>query len=295
LGLMFNGILKIPMQFVILFIGVMVFVFYIFIKPPIYFNKAETAEVRESEYSGEMELLDSQHEQLFQTKREQTYALIEAIDGNDEEGILKIKEDIAKTDAASKEVKEQVKVLIHKVNPDASTRDTDYVFITFVMDHLPHGLIGILLAVIFSAAMSSSSSELNALASTTTVDLYKRSIVKDKSPAHYLRASKLITFLWGAFAILFATFASRAENLIQFVNIIGSIFYGTILGIFLIAFYIKKIQGGAAFWAAIITQLIVIYLYFFTDIAFLLYNIIGCVLVIAFASIFQLFNRTNRQ
>ena len=158
------------------------------------------------------------------------------------------------------------------------------------MDHLPHGLIGLLLAVIFSAAMSSSSSELNALASTSTVDIYKRSLAQNKSDRHYLNASKMSTLIWGIFAIMFATLATKAENLIQFVNIVGSIFYGTVLGIFLTAFYIKYVKGTAVFWAGVIGQLIVLYCYFFTNIAFLLYNIIGCVLVVVLGLIFQKFH-----
>ena len=191
-----------------------------------------------------------------------------------------MQQEIAQTDADSKKNKAEVYSLIKKVNPDAEQRDTDYVFITFIMDHLPHGLIGLLLAVIFSAAMSSTSSELNALASTTTIDIYKRSFAKKRSDKHYLDVSRLLTLLWGILAILFATFASKAETLIEYVNIVGSLFYGTILGIFLSAFYFKKIGGNAVFWAAIISESTVIFLFVFTDVAYLLFNIIGCVLVI---------------
>lgn len=280
LGLLFNGLLKIPMQFIILFIGVMVFVFYLFVQPPVYFNKTETNKLLDTEYKSDYINLQNTHSRLFEIKKNQTYALVDAINRNDERAIEQLQQEIAQTDADSKKNKAEVYSLIKKVNPDAEQRDTDYVFITFIMDHLPHGLIGLLLAVIFSAAMSSTSSELNALASTTTIDIYKRSVAKNRSDKHYLNASKLLTLLWGILAILFATFASKAENLIQFVNIVGSLFYGTILGIFLSAFYIKKIEGNAVFWAAIIAESIVLSLFFFTDIAYLLYNIIGCVLVI---------------
>ncbi|MCH7512754.1 MAG: sodium:solute symporter [Bacteroidetes bacterium] len=280
LGLLFNGLLKIPMQFIILFIGVMVFVFYLFVQPPVYFNKTETNKLLDTEYKSDYINLQNTHSRLFEIKKNQTYALVDAINRNDERAIEQLQQEIAQTDADSKKNKAEVYSLIKKVNPDAEQRDTDYVFITFIMDHLPHGLIGLLLAVIFSAAMSSTSSELNALASTTTIDIYKRSVAKKRSDKHYLNASKLLTLLWGILAILFATFASKAENLIQFVNIVGSLFYGTILGIFLSAFYIKKIEGNAVFWAAIIAESIVLSLFFFTDIAYLLYNIIGCVLVI---------------
>ena len=285
------------MQFIILFIGVMVFVFYLFVQPPVYFNKTETDNLLDSEYKSDYINLQNTHSRLFEIKKNQTYSLVDAINRNDESAIEQLQQEIAQTDTVSKKVKAEVYSLIKKVNPDAEQRDTDYVFITFIMDHLPHGLIGLLLAVIFSAAMSSTASELNALASTTTIDIYKRSFVKKQSDKHYLNASRLLTLLWGILAILFATFASKAENLIQFVNIVGSIFYGTILGIFLSAFYIKIIKGNAVFWAAIVAQLLVIYLYFFTNIAFLLYNIIGCVLVIVLAIIIQLirngFNKTG--
>ena len=280
LGLLFNGLLKIPMQFIILFIGVMVFVFYLFVQPPVYFNKTETNKLLDTEYKSDYINLQNTHSRLFEIKKNQTYALVDAINRNDERAIEQLQQEIAQTDADSKKNKAEVYSLIKKVNPDAEQRDTDYVFITFIMDHLPHGLIGLLLAVIFSAAMSSTSSELNALASTTTIDIYKRSVAKNRSDKHYLNASRLLTLLWGILAILFATFASKAENLIQFVNIVGSLFYGTILGIFLSAFYFKKIGGNAVFWAAIISESTVIFLFVFTDVAYLLFNIIGCVLVI---------------
>ena len=280
LGLLFNGLLKIPMQFIILFIGVMVFVFYLFVQPPVYFNKTETNKLLDTEYKSDYINLQNTHSRLFEIKKNQTYSLVDAINRNDESAIEQLQQEIAQTDTVSKKVKAEVYSLIKKVNPDAEQRDTDYVFITFIMDHLPHGLIGLLLAVIFSAAMSSTSSELNALASTTTIDISKRSFAKKRSDKHYLDVSRLLTLLWGILAILFATFASKAENLIQFVNIVGSLFYGTILGIFLSAFYIKKIEGNAVFWAAIIAESIVLSLFLFTDIAYLLYNIIGCVLVI---------------
>jgi Na+/proline symporter len=157
------------------------------------------------------------------------------------------------------------------------------------MTYLPHGLIGLLLAVVFSAAMSSTASELNSLASTTPVDIYKRSVRPGLEDKHYLRSSQAFTLMWAVFAMLFASIADQAENLIQFVNIIGSLFYGTILGIFLTAFYIKYVQSTAIFWAAIVGELIILYCYFFTDIAFLLYNIIGCVAVVVVALLLQAF------
>jgi solute:Na+ symporter, SSS family len=181
-----------------------------------------------------------------------------------------------------------VKVTIAKALPNAKTQDRDYIFLNFVLRNLPHGIIGLLLAVMFSAAMSSMASELNALASTTCVDIYKRNITSDADPLHYVKASKWFTILWAVLAMVSAMLLSFAENLIQFVNIVGSLFYGTILGIFLTAFYIKRVHGTAVFWAALLAQAIIFYCYIFTDIAFLLYNIIGCGVVISFSLILQM-------
>jgi Na+/proline symporter len=185
------------------------------------------------------------------------------------------------------EIRNEVKQLVNLAVPIAETKDTDYVFVTFVMRYFPHGLIGLLLAVIFSAAMSSTASELNALGSTSTIDLYKRSVKQEGSDQHYLLASRLLTLLWGIIAIIFATFASLADNLIEFVNIIGSIFYGTILGIFLVAFYIRYVAANAVFVAAVIAQATVIYLFFASDIGFLWFNVIGCAIVVALSILFQ--------
>jgi Na+/proline symporter len=186
-------------------------------------------------------------------------------------------------------VRDSVKHTIKKAIPNAKENDTDYIFLNFVLSHLPHGIIGLLLAVMFSAAMSSMAGELNALASTSIVDIYKRCIKKDASPEHYVKASKWVTFAWAIIAMMFAMVARFSENLIQYVNIVGSLFYGTLLGIFLTAFYLKYVRGTAVFWAAIISESIVLYCYKFTDIAFLLYNLIGCGVVIVVAMVIKFF------
>jgi len=287
LGLLFNGLLKVPMQFIILFIGAMVFVFYLFAKPPVFFNESALEGLRNSEAKQQIELLEKQHDSAYRTRKGAVEDLVEALNNQDEvkeEASLDV---IHQADSEIQEIKSNVSGLVEKNLPDANPKDTDYVFITFVMNNLPAGLIGLILAVIFSAAMSSSSSELNALASTTTIDIYKRSIRKEASDRHYLNSSRMFTLVWGLFAVGFALFASKLENLIQAVNIIGSIFYGTILGIFLVAFYFKKIKSNAVFFAAIVAEFIVLYCYFFTDIAFLLYNIIGCVLVIVLGYLYE--------
>jgi SSS family solute:Na+ symporter len=185
-------------------------------------------------------------------------------------------------------LRDSVKVTIAKALPNAKTQDRDYIFLNFVLSNLPHGIIGLLLAVMFSAAMSSMASELNALASTTVVDIYKRNITSEADPLHYVKASKWFTIIWALLAMVFAMLASFAENLIQFVNIVGSLFYGTILGIFLTAFYVKRVHGTAVFWAALLAQTVVFYCYIFTDIAFLLYNIVGCAIVISFSLVLQM-------
>ena len=197
--------------------------------------------------------------------------------------------------AAENDVRDNVKASIKKGIPDAKTQDRDYIFLNFVLSFLPHGVIGLLMAVMFSAAMSSMAGELNALASTTTVDIYKRSVKSDGDPKHYLHASKSFTVLWAMVAMVFAMLASFAENLIQFVNIVGSLFYGTLLGIFLTAFYVKRVMGTAVFWAAIIGELVVLYCFFYTDLAFLLYNIIGCIVVILSGLVFQLIFGNGKQ
>ena len=287
LGLLFNGLLKIPMQFIILFIGVMVFVFYQFNQPPVFFNEGTKSKVYATAHADELRGLETKYNDIFEQKQQAVHGLVDALKTDDEVAIAAAQEQVDTYTAAGKQVREEVKGVIQKAVPDAETKDTDYVFISFIMKYLPAGLVGLLLAVILSAAMSSTSSELNALASTTVIDIYKRSVKQDGSPIHYVKASKLFTAGWGFIAILFATYASMLDNLIQAVNIIGSIFYGTILGIFLVAFYLKRIKGNAVFYGAILAEAVVLYCYFFTDIAFLWFNVIGCVAVVIFGFILQ--------
>ncbi|RAU82333.1 sodium:solute symporter [Pontibacter arcticus] len=289
LGLLFNGLLKIPMQFMILFIGVMVFVFYQFNEPPVFFKEATKQKVYASPYAAEMRELEAKHQTVFAEKQLAVHGLAEALRTDDEAVIAAAESKVTTLTATTKGVRDEAKALITKALPNEETRDTDYVFISFVMKYLPVGMVGLLLAVIFSAAMSSTASELNALASTTVVDIYKRSVNKTGDPKHYLNASKMFTVAWGVLAILFATFASMLDNLIQAVNIIGSIFYGTILGIFLVAFYVKRVKGNAVFMAALLAEAVVLYCYYFTDIAYLWFNVIGCGLVILFGLLLQPF------
>ena len=298
LGLMFNGLFKVPMQFAILFIGIMVFVFYQFNDAPLHFNKANVEIVKQSSYADDYNELELKLDVLVETKREAIYKVVE----NEREGIDNVVaiDAMNATLAEEKDLRNEAKELITTVSnatgQKMETEDADYVFITFVTEHLPIGLIGLLLAVIFSAAMSSTASELNALATTSLIDIYKRSYVKNQTDKHYLRMSKWFTLAWGIVALLFATFASLFDNLIEAVNIIGSLFYGTILGVFAIAFFFKKIGGTATFYAAILGEIVVLILFYLSitdviELAYLWLNLIGCMVVIFIATSIQLFSR----
>lgn len=288
LGLIFNGLLKVPMQFFILLVGVMVFVFYQFNDAPLHFNPAGTQAVMTSEYAPEYESLSAKKEQLTDQKRTAIASYI-STSKTDEKN--RIAQNLKQLDAQEKQYRNEAKMLIKKANPLAETNDKDYVFIHFILHHLPRGLIGLLLAVILCAAMSSTASELNALATTTTVDLYKRNIQQNRDEKHYLLASKGFTLLWGLIAIGVASVANLFDNLIQLVNIIGSIFYGNVLGIFLLAFFIKFVRGYAVFVAALITQIIVIIGYFDDWMPYLWLNVFGCALVMALAVLIQIINK----
>jgi Na+/proline symporter len=300
MGLMMNGLLKVPMQFIILFIGVMVFVFYQYFQPPMVFNKVQVERLEQSVFREDYLMLQEEFTQAFQEKNQQLGNLLQAVEANDEVAIAATKAQVQKQAAYQEQVRTEVKELIVKNNPSAETRDTDYVFMRFVMDYLPTGVVGLLFAVIFSAAMSSTASELNALGSTTTIDMYKRSIVKNANQYHYLISSKLFTAIWGIFAILFATYATLFENLIQAVNLLGSLFYGTILGIFVVGFYMKWVKGNAVFIAAFIAEAIILLIHYNNggnllgidiNIGFLWYNAIGCIAVMLFAAFIQIIKR----
>ncbi len=285
LGLMFNGLLKIPMQFIILFIGVMVFVFYLFNQAPVFHNQVLKQQAMQTGQGEKIRELDQQYSELYARKQLAVNALVSAIQSDTETGSSK--QALLKLEQEEKEIRANVKEAVAKGLPGAKTQDRDYIFLNFVLTHLPHGIVGLLMAVIFCAAMSSMAGELNALSSTTTVDIYKRSVNQHGNPEHYLAASRWFTVLWAVIGMVFAMLAGFAENLIQFVNIVGSLFYGTILGIFLAAFYVKRVHGTAVFWAALIAEAVVLYCYKFTELAFLLYNIIGCMIVIGLALVFQ--------
>ncbi|OUT97190.1 MAG: sodium:solute symporter [Flammeovirgaceae bacterium TMED32] len=296
MGLMFNAILKIPMQLFILFIGVMVYVFYIFFTPPIHFNDQSLEVLRESSANDQLITIENSYNDLIFERKNLTLSYTEEENATKK---LKFKDNLISIDAQQEVMRNEVKNLITEVDPKLATKDSDYVFLTFILNYLPHGFIGLLIAVILSASMSSTSSELNSLASTSTVDLYQRIIKREDTDKSYLVASKWITFIWGILAIIFAFVANDSENLIETVNIIGSVFYGTILGIFLVAFFIKRVQGNAVFTAAIVAESVVMSCHFlnvngYFSIGYLWYNAIGVLLTVVFAWLFSFMQEKPR-
>jgi Na+/proline symporter len=295
LGLLFNGIFKIPMQFGILFIGAMLFVFYQFQPPPLFFNKEEVAKIEKSTYATAWKAIKTEHQAAFAVRQAKAKALILAHRTTAEAGIKTAKQDFLQAEADFKAVKKRATDLMTENNKNANTNDTNYIFLTFVTQYLPAGLVGLLIAVIFFASMSTTASELNSLASTTTVDIYRRVLMPSASDAHYLQASKWLTFFWGVVAILIAQASVQLGTLIEVVNMLGSWFYGTILGVFLLAFFGKGVRANAVFLAAILSEILVILTDFkffgalswiginFSGVAYLWLNMIGCLLVITLA------------
>jgi solute:Na+ symporter, SSS family len=267
MGLIMNGILKVPMQFFILLTGVMVFVFFQFNDTPLHFNPSNVKKVKASTEKVAYEAIESQLAELNSEKKVVNQIYIEQLQHNEYDNPTLKKQMIALADK-EKELREAGKKVIEKVNKNAETNDKDYVFLYFILNYLPKGLLGLLLAVIMSAAMSSSASGLNSLAATTAIDIYKRN-VSVKSDKHYVYATQFFTLFWGIVAIIFACMSSLFENLIQLVNIIGSVFYGTVLGIFLIGFYINYIKAKAVFIGACISQLAIFYIYYLDIVSYL--------------------------
>jgi SSS family solute:Na+ symporter len=288
LGLLFNGLFKIPMQFLILLTGVLVFVFHQFERPPLFFNDAEWKRVDATPYAAEKQSLEQKHVAAFNDKMLAVATLDAAWAREDPTREAAARARVLETAAVSADLRKQARALVGKAVPGAETRDTDYVFLSFILQHLPQGLIGLLLAVILCAAMSSSAGELAALGSTTVVDFYRRSLRRDAPDQHYLWMARLCTVLWGAVALAFAVFAAMIENLIQAINIVGSLFYGTILGIFLVGFFTKRIRGTPVFLAALLSEAVVLACYKLTSIGFLWYNVMGPILVAVLAFLIDL-------
>ena len=287
MGLIMNGLLKVPMQFFILLIGVMVFVFFQFHHAPLHFNPNNTQIINNSKYKGDYKNLENQLHELAADKQEISMLYVNQL--NQDYDNKELHNRMIALNNREKDLRDQAKELINKVDATAETNDKDYVFLYFILNFLPKGMIGLLLAVIISAAMSSSASGLNALASTTAIDIYKRNVKGEKSEKHFVNATQLFTLFWGIIAILFACVGTLFENLIQLVNIIGSIFYGTVLGIFLVAFYIKYIGGKAIFWGALLSQFTVFYIFAIDVVSFLWLNAIGAALTITLSLLLQVF------
>lgn len=285
MGLIMNGFLKVPMQFVILLIGVMVFVFFQFNPVPLNFNPNNKVVVEKSRYKDDYRALETKLTKLSEEKKEINLIYIDHLNQSYDNPILR-KELVAISNKES-DLREEARDIIAKADPKSETNDKDYVFIHFILNYLPKGLIGLLLAVILSAAMSSSASGLNALASTTAIDIYKRNVRGEKSEKHFVNASQFFTLVWGVIAILFACIGTLFENLIQLVNIVGSIFYGTVLGIFLVGFYVKYVKGHAIFLGAAISQLTIFYIFYLDEVSFLWLNFIGAMLTIVLSSALQ--------
>ncbi len=296
LGLLFNGLFKVPMQFMVLLVGLMVFVFYQFNTAPLHFNQSNVEIIKESSLQSDYIELEKALAENNEKKTVSINSLIQEVEKEDSKSMATLQAEVMTYSEREKELREEARDLIKNYNDMNSAKleasDTDYVFIHFIMTQLPIGLIGLLLAVIFSAAMSTTASELNALATTSVVDIYKRNFVPEAEDKHYLFVSKLFTVLWGIIALCFAMMASLFENLIEAVNIIGSLFYGTILGIFVVAFFLKKVDGKGVFIAAIIGEVIVLSLFALDyyeriDLAYLWLNMIGCMAVVLVSLIFS--------
>ena len=295
MGLIMNGLLKVPMQFFILLTGVMVFVFFQFNPVPLNFNPNNKTVIENSKYKKEYQALENKLNALSEDKKVINLLYIDQLNQDYDNPTLR-KELVALSNK-EKDLRDRAKDIITKADPDSETNDKDYVFFHFVLNYLPKGLIDLLLAVILSAAMSSTASGLSALASTTAIDIYKRNLKTEKSETHYLNATKFFTLMWGVIAILFACIGTLFENLIQLVNIIGSIFYGTVLGIFLVGFYIKKVQSQAVFYSAVISQITIFIIYYFAifiypsgeeKLGYLWLNFIGALLTIVLSIVIQM-------
>lgn len=289
LGLVMNGLLKIPMQFLILLVGVLVFVFYQYNTSPVFFNKVETDKLRTSQYAPEFVAIEKQYNEVSEKRKQ----LLISSDNLDNQQLEVYKSSLHASDSVAKSLKGRVVELIKKNNPSASTNDRDFVFLRFVLDYLPHGLIGLLIAVIFAASMGSIASAYNSLAATSVVDVYRKFSKNTPSEKAELNASKVSTVIWGLFCIFVAQYANQLGNMIEVVNVLGSLFYGIILGVFLVAFYFKNIGGTATFWAAVISQAIILgigipqVILKKEWIAYLWFNPIGCFLVIGIAWVLQ--------
>jgi len=282
MGLIMNGLIKIPMQFCILLIGILVFAFYQFNRPPMFFNQYEVKQIKTSHYAGQYDALENKYAAAFETRRAKANELMSAFDSHDQSRIAQAQTNLKQADLAATHVRKEGISLMKKNNLQADTDDTNYVFLNFVTHYLPKGLIGLLIAIVFLASMGSTASALNSLASTTVVDIYKRTIKPNASDKQYLLVSRVATVFWGMVCIAMALYAGKMGNLLEAVNQLGSYIYGTILGVFVVAFYVKRVSGSAVFLAAILSEIIICIMGYYEWVAYLWLNPIGCMLVILF-------------
>jgi SSS family solute:Na+ symporter len=293
LGLLMNGLVKIPMQFLILLIGVLVFTFYQYNKPPIFFNSFELNKLEQSAYRPQLDAINNNYQAVFAAKQIDLKKLDDAINADDEGLIDLQREKLKRADDAAKTIRKSATDLMLKNDANADVNDNNYIFLSFVTKYLPKGLIGLLIAIIFLASMGSTASSLNSLASTSVIDIYKRLVKKDGTDQQYLDASRWATIFWGIVCIGMALYASKIGNLIEAVNVLGSYVYGTVLGVFMVAFYIKQVTGRAVFLAAMLAELIVCISGYLNVVAYLWLNVIGCLLVVVFAMLIQQFLRSS--
>ncbi|MBL7795572.1 MAG: sodium:solute symporter [Saprospiraceae bacterium] len=287
-GLLFNGFIKIPMQFLVLSVGVMVYVFYQFNAAPLHFNQVNRAKVARTEHEAAFRQLEARNDSLFLLKKNLLEDLAAAKRSGGGDLTPENNTQLQTWENERKALRTEAEALVKKADPKGDSKDKDFVFINFILQHIPVGLVGLMLAMIFCASWSTTASELSALTATSLSDIYRRSIVKDRDDTHYFRMSRWFTVGWGVFIVIFATYADLFDNLIQAVNMVGSVFYGTILGIFFTAFFLKSVQGRAVFWAAVATQAVIFYLFFFVDKdAYLWYNPLGCGLVMGLGWVLQ--------
>jgi solute:Na+ symporter, SSS family len=283
LGLLFNAAVKVPMQFFILLLGAIVFMFYQFEKPPVYFNQPAYQRAVESGYGPQLAALQTQVDDVFTQKRAAIRAISNASSSERDATVTSLRE----LETKARDLRNRTKAVLEEAGADPKSKESDYVFITFILQQMPHGLVGLLIAVILCATMSATSAILNALGSTTAIDFYRPLIRPNASDHHYVVAAKTLTAVWGLIAIAVASFASLVENLIEAGNILGSVFYGSILGLFLAGFFSRRITGSAVFFAAVLAQTLVFILFATTNIGYLWYNFIGCAAVLILAPVLQ--------
>lgn len=295
LGLLMNALLKIPLQFLILLIGILVFSFYQYTKPPVFFNPYEVKRIKESRFKADYQKIEKQFDADFTDKKRKVEKLNSALNQKDDNEIDAAKSAVNKADKAMKDTRQEAISLMQKANKDFDKNDTNYVFLNFVTHYLPRGLIGLLIAIIFLASMGSTASALNSLASTSMIDIGKRLFFKVDSEQKEIAYSRWLTVFWGVFCMGMAIYASKLGNLLEAVNELGSYIYGTILGVFVVAFYLKKIRGNAVFWAAVISEILICAMGLMKVVAYLWLNLIGCLTVVLLALIINQFNKESKK